>query len=247
LNFNQPFEKWGRRGSRPMQQDAIMLRQEFRQRLSARNVPLLVRFMGKLVLEVLPAALASVIGAFLFAHYQFARPAVSEPAAPATAALPASAEMVRLVREEHAMVGNFLLAQLAAEKSRAEAAAAAQARAAADAKLAAAAVRRAAAAMDAAKADARRSKPVTVTAAAVEAAVPANAASPPLTAQNVGFVPPQPVAPVHASLVSRTLAVKDDVVAATLHAVMTIGGIPSWIGHRIGANNLDEAASSAAS
>ena len=52
-------------------------------------------FFGKLVLEVLPAALASVIGAFLFAHYQFGRPAVSEPAAPATAAVPASAQMVQ--------------------------------------------------------------------------------------------------------------------------------------------------------
>lgn len=232
-----------------MQQSAIMLRQGLR----PGNVPLLVRFVGKLVLEVLPAALTSVIGAFLFAHYQFGRPAVSEPAAPATAAVPASAQMVQLVREEHAMICNFLMAQQAAEKNRAAAADAAEAGAAADAKLAAAAVQRAAAATAEAKTDAPRGKPTAIAAAAPVSPAPAGAALPPIVvagvAQNAAIAPAEAPAPVHASLVDRTLAVKNHVVAATLHAVMAIGGIPSWIGHRFGADNLDssEPPSSAAS
>jgi hypothetical protein len=56
-------------------------------------------------------------------------------------------------------------------------------------------------------------------------------------------------APEHSPLVATTLAMKDHVVNATLHAVMAIGGIPSWIGHRLGGNDLDsgEPAASAAS
>ena len=67
------------------------------------EAPLLVRLGGKLVLEVLPAALASAIGAFLFAQYQFNRvPAAAQTVTPAVA-VPASAEMLQVVREEHAM------------------------------------------------------------------------------------------------------------------------------------------------
>jgi len=207
------------------------------------EVPLLVRFLGRIVLEVLPAALASVIGAFLFAHYQFEHPAVSEPSPPATAATPASAEMVHLVRAEHAMIRNFLVAQRAAEQSRAAAADAADARAAASAKLAAAALHRAALGIAAAKADARHGKPTVVAAAAPVSTAAASAALPPIVvagvAQNTGMAPAEAPAPVAASLVARTLAVKDHVVAETLHAVMAIGGIPSWIGHRFGAHDLD--------
>ena len=37
--------------------------------------PLLVRFFSKLVLDILPAALASVIGGLLFSHYAGAKSA----------------------------------------------------------------------------------------------------------------------------------------------------------------------------
>lgn len=238
-----------------MQQSAVMLGRKMRQASRPGDVPWPVRFAGKLVLEVLPAALASVIGAFLFAHYQFARPADPQPAA---ADAPASAQMLQLVRDEHAMIRAFLVAQQAAEQNRAAAADAADARAAADARLAAAAVHRLAAAMAQAKPSAPRGKPLAVAAAAAASPAPvgaapagvagvAGAALPPVVVadvaqnaeQNADLAPAAAPAPVRASLVERTLAVKDHVVTATLHAVMAIGGIPSWIGHRLGADNLD--------
>lgn len=238
-----------------MQQSAVMLGRKMRQASRPGDVPWPVRFAGKLVLEVLPAALASVIGAFLFAHYQFARPADPQPAA---ADAPASAQMLQLVRDEHAMIRAFLVAQQAAEQNRAAAADAADARAAADARLAAAAVHRLAAAMAQAKPSAPRGKPLAVaTVAAAAAASPAPVGAAPAgvagaallpvvvadvaqnAEQNADLAPATAPAPVRASLVERTLAVKDHVVTATLHAVMAIGGIPSWIGHRLGADNLD--------
>ena len=36
-------------------------------------MPLLVRFFSKLLLDILPAALASVIGGLLFAHYDWSQ------------------------------------------------------------------------------------------------------------------------------------------------------------------------------
>ena len=77
-------------------------------------LPLLRRFFAKVVLNVLPAAMASVIGGILFTHYQ-----LGGANAPQTGAVaPASAEMMKLVRDEHALIVDFLKAQLAAEKSR---------------------------------------------------------------------------------------------------------------------------------
>jgi len=74
------------------------------------------------------------------------------------------------------------------------------------------------------------------TAGTVPAALPpvVVAAAAPVSAS---VAPPSP--PAHASLVSTTLAVPGHVVSMTLHAVMSIGGIPSWIGHRVGATDLD--------
>jgi hypothetical protein len=211
------------------------------------EVPLLVRFIGKLVLEVLPAALASVIGAFLFAHYQFDRTASLAPAAePPVAATPASAEMMQLVREEHAMIRNFLVTQQATERNQATAANAADARADAQAKLAAAATRRTASSA-AAKPAAPRS---TASAAAPGgAAAPGSAAAATaLPTVVVDAVQPNPaIAPTPAapprqpSLIAQTLAVPGRVATVTLHAVMAIGGIPSWIGHRFG-DDLESAA-----
>jgi hypothetical protein len=202
------------------------------------EVPMAVRFLGKLVLEVLPAALASVIGAFLFAHYQFDRPASPQPATPAMAATPASAEMMQLVRDEHAIVHSFLAAQQAAALKEATAANAADARADAQAKLAAAASRRAASLTAA--------KPAVPRGIAIAAAAPGSAATA-LPTIMVAAVQPNPAAampgppPRRPSLIAQTLAVPGRVASVTLHAVMAIGGIPSWIGHRFG-GDLESAA-----
>jgi hypothetical protein len=214
----------------PMVHSAVVARNA----AQADAVPLLVRLMGKLVLEVLPAALASVIGAFLFAHYQFARPASAPAAEPAMAATPASAEMMRLVREEHAMIRNFLVAQEAAERTRALAANAADARAVAQAKLAAAPPRRAATLAAAKPAAPRATAPL---------AAPGNGATalPPVVVAAEQPNPAPVLPPRQPSLIAQTLAVPGHVAAVTLHAVMAIGGIPSWIGHRFG-DNLESAA-----
>ena len=98
-------------------------------------LPLLARFVGKFVLDILPAALASVIGGFLFTQYQFGHPA--RTASATEQVTPASAEMMALVRDEHAMIMDYLKTQMAAEQNRDVAEDAASARAAADAKAAA--------------------------------------------------------------------------------------------------------------
>jgi hypothetical protein len=203
--------------------------------IAAQNAPVLVRFLGKFVLEVLPAALASVIGGVLLAQYQLAHLAMPGPTA--EPAVPASAEMVRLVREEHAMIRDFLSAQDAAEKSRFAAADAAEARATADTELAAAALRHIAATT--------APKPVlpvrrpTIVAAATTEVVPQAPLAIAQPNENGALAtpvsaPPPPPASAHPSLVSTTLAIPGHVVGAALHAVSVIGGIPSWIGNRLG-------------
>ena len=191
------------------------------------NGPLVRRFLTKLVIEVFPAALTSMAGGVLVAHYQFGY-AAQRPATEQVA--PASVEMVKLVRDEHSAIMDYLKEQIAAEKSRNAAADAADARAAAEAKAsveapaALPAVRPVPASVAAPKAVAVRSKPV-VAAAAVpphEPLVVAQAAPLPV-ATPVAQPAPQK------SLLSRTLDLKDHVVGATLHAVTAIGGIPSWI------------------
>src|SRR5439155_20034410 len=83
---------------------------------------------------ILPAALASVIGGFLFTQYQFGRTAPPQPALEQIS--PASAEVLALVRDEHAAIISYLDLQMAAEKSRLAAQDAETARAVADAKAA---------------------------------------------------------------------------------------------------------------
>ena len=77
------------------------------------TMPLLRRFFGKLVHDILPAALASLLGGFLIAHFQLNRPPdpVTVPVARA------SPEMIQLLRDEHGLIGNFVKAQIASEKS----------------------------------------------------------------------------------------------------------------------------------
>jgi len=247
--------------------------------LASGEAPVLVRLGGKLVLEVLPAALASAIGAFLFAQYQFDRSAPVAHAITPAVAVPASAEMLQLVREEHALIRDFLTAQRTAEQNRILAANAADAQAnpTADAKLAAAAPQPAEL-PSAAKAVSRHDRTlVAVAVAAAGAPQSAAAALPPIviagarpvrvaTPGLVAAAQPAATAPVVAprgmgaparsdaslwppapppaqpSIVAATLAVPGHVVSVTLHAVMAIGGLPSWIGHRFGDDDMNAVA-----
>ena len=240
-----------------MQQGAMSLRRVMQAgpaEVPAR-VRLQVRFLGKFVLEVLPAALASVIGAFLFAHYQFGEPDMSPPAASATAAVPASAAMMARVRQEHAMIRDFLMAEQAAEAKRVAAANAADANAAADAQIAAAArqallaeivekpvVAAIAEKPVAGKPAAKHNQGAVIASAANGHGFAPTAQLPPVviaaTQQDLALMPAPPPPP-RVSFVSRTLALPGHAVAVTLHAVASIGGIPSWIGHHVGAGELD--------
>src|SRR5215472_5458777 len=89
----------------------------------------LARFVGKFVHDILPAALASVIGGFLFTQYQAGR-----TVPPSAEMSPASAEVLALVHDEHEAIVGYLKSQMAAEKQRLAAQDAESARAAADAK-----------------------------------------------------------------------------------------------------------------
>jgi hypothetical protein len=197
------------------------------------NLPLLVRFFGKLVLDILPAALASVIGGFLFTQYQFGHTAAPRPATEQAA--PASAEMMQLVRDEHAMIVNYLKTQMAAQKSRLAAEDEETAHAAAEAKAAmAAAAHRIVAAGTAPKAITPRSKTPVVATVSIPAHAPLviARAEPNDAATAVEGPAPQPQ-----TLLAKTLDIKDHVVDGALHVVSAIGSIPSWIasmGDRIG-------------
>jgi hypothetical protein len=219
--------------------------------------PLFARLLSKLVLEVLPASAASVIGAVLLAHYQFGHPALSAGGMAAVAPAPASPEMLQLVRDEHDLIRNFLLAQQTAQTGRyakadAKADAVADAKTAApsaqdaaDAELVAAALRRTADGVPA-RAPALHLKVAAVASAppAPAAAVAAAPAVAPAPQQPIAVAGPQdsaapPAAPEHHSLIATILSVKDHVVSAPLHAVKAIGGLPSWIGHRLDGDEPD--------
>jgi hypothetical protein len=207
------------------------------------DAPLHRRFLNKLVVDVLPAALTSVIGGFLVTQYQFNHSPVLHPVA--GQATPASAEMVQLVRDEHGAIMDYLKAQIAAEKARNSAADAADARAVADATLAsdkAAADKLAAevlavtsvksvpaAAVAAKEATSRKAATVAAPVPLREPLVVAQAAPDLAAAPVVQPAPPQQPK----SLLAKTLDIKDHVVAATSHAAWTavtaIGSLPSWI------------------
>lgn len=209
--------------------------------------PLFARLLSKLVLEVLPASLASVIGAILLAHYQFGHPAMPAGGVAAVAPGPASPEMLKLVRDEHDLIRDFLIAQQAAQSGRYATAEAPSADAAVNAQVAAAIARHAGNATAAKTPETRAKAGVTASlpaAPAPVAAMPAVAAAPQALPAIAGLqnsaAPTPPVE--HRSLVGR-------IVRAPLHAVMAIGGIPSWIGHRFGSDDAesDEQMFSAAS
>jgi hypothetical protein len=221
-----------------------MRQSETMQHTATTPVPRLVRLLGSFVLEVLPAALASLIGGLLFVHYQFSRPAMAPEVA--AAASPASPEMVQLVRHEHALLRQFLAAQEAVQQ-RQIAADAENARAQAVARLPVA-KGHAGVALAAAKPVPPRhsatTAPLAVSAAPAPAPGPAavviaRAQQIPGPASVAGPAPA--AAPVHdeLALIADTLAVKDQVVGAALHTVKVIGGIPLWIGHRLGGDDLN--------
>src|SRR6202007_1303120 len=73
------------------------------------EAPLLKRFVGKLVVDVLPATFVSVLGGLIIAPYQLNHASASHPATEQV--VPASAEMMQLVRDEHAVIIDYLKAQ----------------------------------------------------------------------------------------------------------------------------------------
>jgi hypothetical protein len=200
LKFNRPFEKYGRRTK-------VMLN----------KMPLLMRLLTKLVHDVLPAALASLIGGLLFTHFQLAR-----VTAPAAQTAPASAEMMQLLRDEHGLIVNFLKAEMNREKTElaaAEAAPRVVPDVAAPAAPAIAAPRPVVAAAAASKTPARGK------AAIVGASLPPLALVQ-VTQDETG----KPAARDPDSLLAKTAGIKDHVVAATQRVVSAIGNIPSWFG-----------------
>jgi hypothetical protein len=194
------------------------------------------RFLQKLVIDVLPAAVTSVIGGFLVTQYQFSHSAVLHPVA--GQATPASAEMVKLVSDEHGAIMDYLKAQTAAEKARNSSDDAADAQAVADAKLAsdkAAADKLAAEVLAATSPKAMPVIVVTAKAAASRKVVTVAAAAPTQPLVVAQMVPDAAPAPGQQpkSLLAKTLDIKDHVVAVTSHAAWTavtaIGSLPSWI------------------
>jgi hypothetical protein len=203
---------------------------------ASRQLVVLTRFAGKIVHDVLPAALASVIGGFLFTQYQFGHNAVPRPATEAV--VPASAEMMALVRDEHAVIVDYLKAQMAAEKSRLAAADADAARGTevqttdtkpiADAKAAEAPIRHIAAAAAAPKSAAPHPKPPAVVAAVPHAPLVIAEAQ-----QTSAAAPADRLARDPDSLLAKALDAKDHMVAATLGAVSAIGNMFASVGERI--------------
>ena len=215
-----------------------------------RQEPWLARFFGKLVLDILPAALASVIGGFLFTQYHVVHTAQPQ----LVDVQPASPEMMAMVRDEHALIINYLKAQMAAEQRRdqaddaATARAAEEARAAADAKLADALIASQTQAMAQQSApaaapalpkvaSAHRRTPA-VLAAAPHAPLAIAEADPPANDAAAATVAPgearEPNLLLANPLVAKTLDIKDHVVAATRHVVSVIGGMFASVGDRIG-------------
>lgn len=228
--------------------------------LNEEGAPLLTRFLGKFVLDIMPAALASVIGGFLFTQYHFGH---SAPKPVLEQVTPASAEMMALVRDEHAAIIDYLKTQMAAEKSRVAAEDADLARAEEASKLAEAkAVAAAAPLVAALDAKAVDSKPAEFKSTDLRAASDAAHRSAATTTKPVGWhakpqvaaaVPlpqPAPRAPMVIaqadpgqnaqasdrfasdpdSLLGKALDVKDHVVAGARHAVSAIGDMFAAVG-----------------
>jgi hypothetical protein len=203
--------------------------------------PFLARFVGKFVLDIMPAALASVIGGFLFTQYQFGH---TSPKPQLEAVTPASAEMLAMVRDEHAVIIDYLKAQTAAEKNKLAAVAEP-----ADTREASAANSDAGSKPAAKPADLR----VALDASAHRAAVVLPRPAPVLAKAAIASPPQPPLVIAQAdqpaaqadaqpdrlardpnSLLGKTLDLKDHVVAATTNVVSAIGVVFTSVGEHIG-------------
>jgi len=189
-------------------------------------IPLVLRFVAKFFHDVLPTALASLIGGVVLTHYGLGR--VPQPVA--AQVTPASPDMMMLLRDEHALVANYLNTQFANEKKKLNAAKEEAARAAADgAEVELAATETAArpvAAIGVAKPVAPRSKTPIVGASLPPLVVAAETQSEAAARSEAA----KPAERDDDSLLARTIGIKDHVITATQRAVSAIGGIPSWIG-----------------
>jgi hypothetical protein len=194
LKFNQSFEKYRDGG--------VVMR--YPQTLVA-------RLASKLVLDILPATTASLVGGLLFTHYGLGR--VTEPAAQVA---PASAEMMQLLRDEHGVIISFLNAQLEREK----------------AELASGDALR----HGSAEAAATTNIPAPVAVIAAKPVIPrarvtvAATASAPLVIAQVQEAenPSPPPSPAPQVLIAKSL--KDHVVSVTHRVVSALGEIPNWVG-----------------
>jgi hypothetical protein len=222
-----------------------------RKLVAARGAPLLARFMGKFILDIMPAALASVVGGFLFTQYHFGH---SAPKPVLEQVTPASAEMMALVRDEHAMIIDYLKAQMAAEKSRAATEDADLARAQEDSKLGETKTAEAkpaiVAALDTKPADGKPADAAPRRNAAVATKPVVWHAKPQAVAAAVPLPPPAPRAPMVIaqadpsqnasasdrlandpdSLLGRALDLKDHVVAGARRAVSAVGDMFAAVG-----------------
>ncbi len=195
-----------------------------------RGTPLLTRFLGKFMLDILPAALASAIGGFLFTQYQWGQ----APAPASERHAVASAEIIKLVRDEHALIVNFLNARLAAEKARLAVEEKARRGASADMRDPPAAARH-----DYAVVKPSEAKTPPPTRPLFAAAAP-RLHAPMVIAQAQPASAPPAEAGVDSPFL-KTIGLKDHVIAATEHMVTAIGAIPSWIaalGDRLGGQSI---------
>jgi hypothetical protein len=180
---------------------------------------------SKLVLDILPATSASLVGGLLFAHYGLGR--VTEPAAQVA---PASAEMMQLLRDEHGLIISFLNGQLEREKTElasGDALRHGNGEAAATANVPA---RNSATGI--------AGKPVVPRARVTIAAT----ASAPLVIAQVQETesPSGSPSPAPQAFIAKTIGLKDHVVSVTYRVVAALGEIPSWvglIGDHLGATN----------
>ena len=73
-----------------------------------------LKFLSKFAFDILPAALASVIGGFLFTQWHSAPPPPVTPAAVEEVAVEQIQEAMRMVRDEHSLIVDYLKSQHAA-------------------------------------------------------------------------------------------------------------------------------------
>ena len=175
------------------------------------NHPAVLRFAGKLADDLIPAAVASALAGVLIAHFGW----TGTPRANASAATP---EMVQVLRDEHALVLDYLK-----KDSEARAAAARTA----DAEFAEMKVR---AAREAAERRAVATPPVVTTVAALAPAKPARK----LAARDAVPLPPQPPLQLQAMMTPLPAApVRRDgpVIERVRGMVSAVERIPGWLGN----------------